>query len=123
MRIPIYEVYVGESLPELSLWVEVNGELLDDLAIDAAFVLEIFDPDDDTQALVTKTQGFVGQTGQGVEGPEGIPNLVVRWNATDELDQLVGNRSHKALLTITRPSDSKRAFYEFVVQATGRPGA
>lgn len=120
ITVPVYDVTVAESLPALSLWVTVDGKLLTDLVSDAAFTLLVRDPDDQT-TLFVKTDGFTAQTGSGTEH-NGVPNLIVNWATAGELDQLTGDRSHKALLTVGRPSDSRQRYYNFIIRAQPRTG-
>lgn len=120
MADPVYEVVVGESLPDLSLWVTVDKQLLTDLGSNAFFSLLVRDPDD-TVTLFNKLTGFLGQVGEGTER-NGFPNLIVQWGGSGELDQLTPDRTHKALLTITRVSDEKIRYYRFVIKATAVPG-
>lgn len=122
MKKPIYEVIVGESLPDLSLWVTVTGKLLTDLGFDATFSLLVRNADD-TDTLFFKTTGFTGQVGHGKQNDtDGVPNLVISWQNFGELVLLAPDRTHNALLTITRTSDSKIRYYEFVIRAMKRTG-
>lgn len=121
MRLPVYEVIVGESLPDLGVWVTVDRILLTDLATDATFSLVVRNADD-TANLFVKTTGILGMVGSGTQ-ESGTPNLVVTWALNSELDQLAAGRSHRAMLTITRTSDSRQRFYEFIIRAIGRVGA
>ncbi len=118
MKIPVYEVIVGESLPDLKLWVSTAGDLITGLGTGHSFSLTVRDADDSTDLFV-KTTGFTGQTGTGgVSG--GTPNLVIEWATSDELDRLSGGRSHKAMLTITRASDTRVRYYEFTIRAVAQ---
>lgn len=118
MQRPVYEVIVGESLPNLNLWLVDGDTLIQGLDAPTAFELDVWDPS--LNLLFTKTSGFVGAAGSGTEG-NGSPNLVIQWAVTGELDQLVSGRSHPALLKITRSSDLRVWLREFVIKATGQP--
>jgi hypothetical protein len=119
MKLPIYEVIVGESLPDLALFCRVDGTLLTGLGTGHTFSLVVRNPGD-TATLFTKTTGFTGQTGSGTP-PDGTPNLVVQWATSGELSTLTAGSAHKALLSITRSSDSRVRKYRFVIQAVDDP--
>jgi hypothetical protein len=113
--LPVYRVVVGQALPDLGLFVRVDGALLAGLASGFTFSLRVRDPLD-AATLFTKTTGFTGQTGAGSE-PGGTPNLVVAWAATGELDQLTPGEQHRSLLNVVRQSDSKPFKYQFLIFA------
>ena len=106
-----YKVRVGESLPDLGLFVRDNGALLAGLASGYTFALKVGTLDGDL--VFTKSSGIVGQTGAN-SPPLGTPNVVIRWATTDELDQLTPG-TFKAQLFITRSSDSKVRIEEWLI--------
>lgn len=111
MRLDAYEVYDGESLPDLGLYVRVDGTLLTGLATGHTFELKVVD---DATTMFTKTTGFTGATGTGVP-PSGTPNLVVQWATSAELSTLVAGTNYLAQLKITRSSDSRIRYYNFMI--------
>lgn len=120
MKIPAYEVVVGQNLPDLGMFVRVDGQLVTNMDTDYTFTLLVRDPLD-TVTLFTKTAGFTGQAGTGTP-PNGTPNLIVQWAPTSELEALTGGKDHKAMLTVTRTADARRSFYEFILRASPRTG-
>lgn len=110
-RLPTYEVFVGESLPELGLFVRENGQLVAGLGSGHTFELKIASLDGDV--LVTKTTGIVGQTGTGFP-PLGTPNVVIAW--ASELAVLTDDSFH-AQLKITRTADGKSRFLQWLIRA------
>jgi hypothetical protein len=120
MKSPVYEVIVGEAIPDLALWIFTNNVLL--AGADYSYSLVVRDPDD-LSDLFQKTSGFVGQTGTGSEHDrDGVPNLIVRWGQFGELDLLTPGRSHKASLQYTRLSDGKPGYFPLVIRATAQTG-
>lgn len=112
-QIPTYEVFIGESLPDLGLFIRENGALISGLANGHTFELRV-----GTIAgavLFTKTTGFTGQAGSGFS-PLGIPNLIIQWGVTGELDQLTEG-TFRARLEITRTSDSRKRYFEWLIRA------
>jgi hypothetical protein len=112
---PIYQVITGQALPDTGLFVRSGGVLLTGLNSGYTFSLRVRNPNDDA-TLFTKTTGFTGQIGSGSE-PGGVPNLVIAWAVSGELDTLTIGEVHKARLTITRVSDSKPYIYDFLLDA------
>jgi hypothetical protein len=121
VKIPAYEVIVGESLPDLGLFIRVDGVLLAGLSTGHTFSLVVRDPTD-TSTLFTKTTGFTGQTGTGAP-PDGTPNLVCQWATSGQLSTLTAGKDHKAALAITRSSDSRVRKYRFTIRAIDDPSS
>jgi hypothetical protein len=113
--LPVYRVVVGQALPDTNLWVRAGGVLVPGLAAGFTFSLRVRDPLDAT-TLFTKSSGITGQTGSGSE-PGGVPNVIIAWAASGELDQLTAFEQHRALLNMTRVSDSKAFKYQFLLLA------
>lgn len=114
MPTPIYEVYVGESLPDLGLFVRENGALVTGLGSGHTFELKLASLAG--EVLVTKTSGITGQTGSSFP-PLGTPNVVVQWATAAELDALTAEGSYRAQLKITRTVDSRVRIYQWLVRA------
>lgn len=112
-RLPTYEIFVGESLPTLGLFLRENGQLVTGLAAGHTFELKVAALDGDV--LITKTDGIAGQVGAGFP-PLGTPNLLIQWAATDELDKLVAG-SFLAQLKVTRDSDSRVRIVQWLIRA------
>lgn len=110
-KLPTYEIFVGESLPDLGLFVRANGQLVTGLASGHTFELKIASMDGDL--LVTKTTGITGQSGTGFP-PLGTPNVVIAWS--DELEELTAD-SFLAQLKITRTADSKVRIVQWLIRA------
>lgn len=110
---PTTDVYIGESLPALSIFWRENGQLVTGLASGHTFELKIASLDDGT-VLVTKTTGIVGQAGSGFQ-PLGTPNVVVQWAAGDLADLTPG--TYRAQLKITRTADSRVRIDQFLLRA------
>jgi len=111
VTLPTYEVYDGESLPDLGLFLSVDGTLLTGLATGHTFSLKVTS-EDGSSTLFTTTTGFTGQTGSGAP-PTGTPNLVKQWATSGELASLTANTRYRAQLAITRSSDSRVRYFEF----------
>lgn len=112
-RLATYEVFIGESLPDLSLFYRENGQLVAGLNAGHTFELKIA-PLGSNTALFTKTSGIVGQSGSG-SPPLGTPNIVIQW-ADGDLASLPEG-SFRALLKITRDADSRKRYVEWVIRA------
>jgi hypothetical protein len=110
-----YEVFVGESLPDLGLFLRLNGVLVTGLNTGYTFSLKVASVVDGT-VVFTKTTGFTGQGGAGFP-PLGMPNLVVQWATSGELALLTAGASYRAQLWITRGSDGRRLPYEWLIVA------
>lgn len=109
--LPTCEVFVGESLPDLGLFIRENGQLVTGLGSGHTFELKIAKHDGDV--LATKTTGITGQSGAGFP-PLGTPNVVIAWAA--ELATLSAG-SYLAQLKITRTSDSKVRILQWLIRA------
>jgi hypothetical protein len=121
VKIPVYEAVVGESLPDLGLFLRVSGSLLTGLGTGHTFSLKVRNPRD-TATLFTKTTGFTGQTGSG-SAPDGTPNLVVQWATSGQLSLLTPGALHRSMLAITRSSDSRVRKYLFDIKGVEDPFA
>lgn len=111
---PTYEVFVGESLPDLKLFVRDNTQLVTGLGSGHTFALKVATLAG--EVLFTKTTGIIGQTGSGFQ-PLGTPNVIVAWAVADELDQLEAGATYRAQLFTTRAVDSKKSVDEFLISA------
>lgn len=110
-RLPTYEVFVGESLPDLGLFLRENGQLIAGLASGATFELKVASLEGDV--LFSKTTGITGQAGTGFP-PLGTPNVVIQWGATDELDELTKG-TFLAQLKIT--SGGRSRYVQWLISA------
>lgn len=111
--LPTYEVFIGESLPDLGLFVRENGQLVAGMASGHTYELKVASLDG--EVLITKTSGIAGQAGTGFP-PTGTPNLVVQWAAAGELNNLTAG-SFLAQLKITRTSDNKVRIVQWLIRA------
>jgi len=109
--LPTYEVFVGESLPDLGLFVRENGQLVPGLGSGHTFELKIAPLDG--AVAVTKTSGIVGQTGTGF-APLGTPNVMISW-AAGVLGSLTEG-SFLAQLKITRTADNKVRILQWLIR-------
>lgn len=111
--LPTYEVFVGESLPDLSLFLRENTQLISGLDSGHSFRLRVV-PVEGGAVVLEKTTGFVGQAGSGFP-PLGTPNLRVQW-ALNDLAELEPDASYRAQLAITRTEDDRVRIYEFLIR-------
>lgn len=111
--LPTYKVFVGESLPDLGLFVRENTQLITGLGSGHTFALKVASLDGDV--LFAKTTGIAGQAGEGFV-PLGTPNVVIQWGAEGELDQLSAG-TFWAQLAITRTSDSRVRYVQWLISA------
>jgi hypothetical protein len=114
MPIPIYEVYVGESLPDMGLFLRENGALVTGLGSGHTFELKIATLEN--EVLVTKTTGIIGQTGSSFP-PLGTPNVVIQWATTEDLHELTADETYRAQLKVTRTVDSRVRIQQWLIRA------
>lgn len=112
-RLGTYEIFVGESLPDLGLFIRENGAFVTGLASGHTFELKIASLEGDV--IVTKTTGISGQVGSGF-APTGTPNVVIQWGTSGELANLTVG-SFLAQLKITRTADSRVRIVQWMVRA------
>lgn len=113
-RLSTYEIFCGESLPDLGLFLRENGVLIPALASGHTFELKVA-IHGTSSVVFTKTTGITGQTGSTFP-PLGTPNVVIAWAATGELDALTPG-AYRAQLKITRTLDGKARFYQWLINA------
>lgn len=113
---PTYEVFVGESLPDFGLFYRENGVLVPGLTSGHTFELTVADLLDNDDVLFTKTSGIVGQAGSGFP-PLGVPNLLIQWLATGELDTLTPGTTYRAQLAITSGGKVRRVEWLIAARA------
>lgn len=113
---PVYYVFLGEAIPDLALFLKVDGRLL--TGNEYSYSMTVFAPNDESTVLFTKTTGFTGQVGSGTGlGASDVPNVIVSWDPPAETSLLTIGASHLALLTYFRLSDSKPGYYKFIIRA------
>jgi hypothetical protein len=83
MLTPELTRFIGDE-DELHIWWFVNGALLD-LHTGYTFQAKLASVKTPATTIWTKTTGFTGAVGSGVEG-NGTPNLVVQWATSGELN-------------------------------------
>lgn len=104
MKLQTYEVFVGESLPALKLFLREDTQLIAGLD-GSTFELKVATLDG--EVLFTKTSGITGQAGGGFPPVNCTPNVVIAWAAADELDKLTGGQTYLAQLKITTGGKSR----------------
>lgn len=109
-QIPTFEYIDGADLADVNLWVTENGTLLD-LSTANTAQLDVYSSDGTFQ--FTKTNDIVLQAGSGTQA-SGIPNVIVQWDISGELDSLATGR-YKAILTLNR-NDGKQRKRQFFIQ-------
>lgn len=112
MRIPTIEYIKGADLDDLGLFIRANRKLIN-LSSGHTFTLVVGDGTSGTAGF-TKTTSMVGAAGSGTP-PNGVPNLVVTWETTGELNDLTAGR-YMCQLTILRTSDQRQRVRQFRLQ-------
>lgn len=100
------EYFIGDELESLQLWWTANGSLVD-LSVAHTYSSKlVLGSDPAAAALFTKTTGFTGATGSGTKA-SGVPNLVVAWATSGELNAPTVAGLYVFQIVATRTSDSK----------------
>lgn len=103
------EYFIGDELESLRLWWTANGALVD-FSVAHTYSSKLVLASDTgvtPTALFTKTTGFTGAAGSGVK-PTGVPNLVIDWATTGELNAPTASGLYVFQVVATRTSDSKQ---------------
>lgn len=110
--VPTIEYICGADLDDLGLFVRANRALID-LSTGHSFTLVVGDGVGPTTGF-TKTTSMVGAVGSDLP-PEGVPNLIVTWETSGELNDIDPGR-YKCELTILRTTDQRQRKRQFYLQ-------
>jgi hypothetical protein len=115
---PVRSRYIGDT-DAAQIWWFISGTLVD-FHTGYTFVAKCAPISDETSILFTKTTGFVGAVGSGVEG-NGTANLVVSWANSGELD-LCTDGSYILEIVATKTADGSTTTYQMQLDMQSRLG-
>lgn len=115
MHTPQRRRFIGDE-DTLDVWWTISGDLIN-YASGYTFVGTLATVTDPDTVVFTKSSGFTGAAGSGTEN-DGVPNLVVRWATTGELNDVdPGHYFFEVVATKTSDSSQSTFRVELVMKA------
>lgn len=118
LNIPERTLFIGDEDP-LEIWWFISGQLVD-FSTGYTFIGTLAATNDPTSAVFTKSTGFTGATGSGVEGDDGTPNLVVAWPTTGELNNV--DEGQYIFQIVATAADTSQSTYQMYLNMKSRVG-
>ncbi len=114
-RLETFDYIRGSDLGDIGLFIEENGTLLD-LSSGYTFQLIVGDGglSGGTDGFAKTSPGITGATGSGTQFDGGVPNLVIKWETTGELN-VISAGHYPMELIINRTVDSRQYRMKFLL--------
>lgn len=119
VELPEREWTIGDEDP-LNIWWLRNGTLVD-FSSGYTFAAKLVAMSARTTAIFTKSTGFTGAAGSGVE-TNGTPNLVVAWATSGELNSVPSSGPYLLQIVATKTADGSESTFKLVMQMDARVG-
>lgn len=120
MPIPKRSRYIGDE-DELQIWWFISGQLVD-FSTGYTFVASVANSRSPQTIIFTKTNGFTGSAGSGIEG-DGTPNLIVQWATSGELNSITTPGTYILEIKATLSADGSETTQQMLLQMASRLGS